>query len=172
MKKLLIIAWINGLLLSGYATAAPAAGTVWAWGYNLNGQLGDGTSTTRLSPVPVSALGNVVVSIAAGGSHSLARKNDGTVWAWGYNAQGQLGDGTSGPAADRSTPVPVTGLINVASIKAGGSHSLALQNDATVHGRERGHRHDEEQNVEPGQDHHHATTEAGRVDNEQEQCEQ
>ncbi|HCX71935.1 MAG TPA: RCC1 repeat-containing protein, partial [Firmicutes bacterium] len=79
-------------------------GTVWAWGRNDMGQLGDGTtSTPRLTPVVVSGLSNVT-AITAGLSHTVALKDDGTVWAWGYNAYGQLGDGTT---SDRSAPVQV-----------------------------------------------------------------
>jgi len=79
-------------------------GTVWAWGDNANGELGDGTSTDyRSTPVQVCGLSGVA-SIAAGGAHSLAVKRDGTVWAWGANYQGQLGDE---PNATRLTPVQV-----------------------------------------------------------------
>jgi alpha-tubulin suppressor-like RCC1 family protein len=66
---------------------------VWAWGYNGNGQLGDGTTTERTTPVQVlqlqSQLQNVV-SIAAGQDFSVALKSDGTVWGWGYNGNGHL----------------------------------------------------------------------------------
>ena len=69
-------------------------GTVWAWGQNSYGQLGDGTSMQRTNPVRVPGLSGVV-ALAAGQYHSLAVKSDGTVWAWGYNLNGQLGDGTT-----------------------------------------------------------------------------
>ena len=58
------------------------------------GQLGDGTTTRRTAPVQVSGLSGVV-TVAAGSVHSLALKSDGTVWAWGYNRYGELGNGTS-----------------------------------------------------------------------------
>jgi len=64
-----------------------------------------------------------VVKIAAGGLYSLAVKSDGTVWAWGHNNYGQLGDGT---ATDRSTPVQVAALTDIDGIAAGSSHSLFL----------------------------------------------
>lgn len=105
-------------------------GTVWAWGLNEYGQLGDGTRTDRYSPVQIPSLSNVV-AVAAGSSHSLALKNDGTVWAWGYNDRGQLGDGTY---TDRSTPVQISGLTDVTEIEAGASHNLALKSDGTVRG--------------------------------------
>ena len=61
--------------------------------------------------------------MSAGGYYSLALKSDGTLWAWGNNDCGQLGDGTD---TDRWSPVPVPGLTDVASVSAGGWHSLAL----------------------------------------------
>ena len=67
-------------------------GTIWAWGANNYGQLGDGTATNKLTPVQVSGLSDVI-NIGAGSSHSLAVKSDSSVWAWGSNSRGQLGDG-------------------------------------------------------------------------------
>ena len=80
---------------------------VWAWGWNYFGQLGDGTTIDRLTPVAVdlSALGGaVIVSVAAGLEHNLALDDEGRLWAWGSNFVGQLGDGTT---TDRLTPVAV-----------------------------------------------------------------
>ena len=70
-----------------------------------------------------------IVSVSAGGSHSLVLKADGTVWACGLNTNGQLGDGTT---TQRSLPVQVIGLTGIIAISAGTSHSLALKNDGTV----------------------------------------
>jgi alpha-tubulin suppressor-like RCC1 family protein len=111
-----------------HTLAVKTNGTVWAWGDNGGGQLGDGSTTTRMTPVQVSALSNVV-AVAAGNSHSLAVKSDGTVWAWGDNASGKLGDGTT---SDRYTPVRVPGLLSVVAVAAGNSHSLAVKSDGTV----------------------------------------
>jgi alpha-tubulin suppressor-like RCC1 family protein len=100
--------------LSGAAAIAAGAqhslalkndGTVWAWGANSYGQLGDGTATHR--KYPVQTLMGGAVAITAGNFHSLAAKSDGTAWAWGDNSCGQLGDGT---ATHRSGPVQVAGL--------------------------------------------------------------
>lgn len=103
-------------------------GTVWSWGGNASGQLGDGTTTDRTSPVQVSGLGTVA-AIAAGGDHSLALRSDGTVWAWGLNSNGQLGDGTT---ANRTAPVQVSSLSSMTVIAAGSTHSLAAKSDGTA----------------------------------------
>jgi alpha-tubulin suppressor-like RCC1 family protein len=112
-----------------HTLALRADGTVWSWGFNSGGQLGDGTNTHRTTPVAVLGLSNVV-AVAAGGYHSLALRADGTVWAWGEKGGGQLGDGT---ATWRNTPVQVSGgLSGVVSVAAGGNHSMALLADGTV----------------------------------------
>ncbi|NOK38262.1 kelch-like protein [Corallococcus exercitus] len=115
----------------GYAhsLALKQDGTVWVWGDNGNGQLGDGTTTQRLTPVQVQGLTEVTV-LATGQNHPLALKQDGTLWAWGMNANGQLGDGSTNNR--RYTPVQVQGLTGVAALAAGLAHSLALKQDGTV----------------------------------------
>lgn len=113
---------------NGYHLALKSDGSVWAWGNNYNGQLGDGTSSSKTDPVQVKDLYDVK-SIAAGSSHSLALKNDGTVWSWGYNSSGQLGNGTT---KNSQIPVQVQVLSDVTSIKAGDYHSLAIKSDGTV----------------------------------------
>ena len=113
---------------SGHTVALKADGTVWAWGYNGYGQLGDGTIIERYTPVQVIGLSNVI-SITAGSHHTVALKSDGTVWAWGYNGYGQLGDGTT---IERHTPVQVVDLSNVISITAINYDTFALKSDGTV----------------------------------------
>jgi hypothetical protein len=114
--------------------ASAATGAAWAWGRNNLGQLGDGSTAQRTSPVQVSGL-TAVTAIAAGNDHSLALKDDGTVWAWGSNGSGRLGDGTT---ISRRTPVQVkdqagTGpLPQVMAVAAGAEHSLALRGDGSV----------------------------------------
>jgi alpha-tubulin suppressor-like RCC1 family protein len=106
-------------------------GTVWTWGDNASGQLGDGTLTQRNAPVKVLNLTGVT-AIATANAHMVALRNDGTVWTWGYNASGQLGNGTT--SAYSTTPVRVAGLTGVVRIAAGAHHTLALRNDGTVWG--------------------------------------
>jgi alpha-tubulin suppressor-like RCC1 family protein len=120
--------------LGSHCLALKADGTVLAWGSNSSGQLGDGTTTLRLSPVPVSGLGSGsgVVAITAGGNHSLARKSNGTVMGWGANSNGQLGDGST---ARRLTPVQVSTFgagSGIVAVAADSSYSMALRSDGTV----------------------------------------
>ncbi len=121
-----------------YSLALKSDGTVWAWGDNITGQLGDGTATQRLTPVQASGLTNVT-AISAGSDdspsilnpgHALALRSDGTVWSWGFNDRGQLGDGTT---TNRLTPVQVIGLANVASVGAGVLNSMAIKTDGSVY---------------------------------------
>jgi alpha-tubulin suppressor-like RCC1 family protein len=101
-------------------------GSVVAWGNNQKGETGSGDAPTdHAAPVAVTGTASVV-DIAAGWSHALALKADGTVLAWGDNALGQLGDGTTSP---HGTPVSVSGLAagsDVVAVFAGGDHSHAL----------------------------------------------
>jgi alpha-tubulin suppressor-like RCC1 family protein len=89
-----------------HTCARRATGGVVCWGMNAHGQLGDGTTTDRLTPTPVLDLTDAV-EITTGGQHTCARRATGAVVCWGWNREGQLGDGTT---TDRLTPTPVVGL--------------------------------------------------------------
>ncbi len=119
---------ITGAVAAGrlHSVALAADGTVYGFGYNYHGQVGDDTATDRWSPVPVLT---GAVAIAAGDDHSLALLADGTVRAWGRNHNGRLGDGTT---FQRRVPTPVVGLTNVVAIAAGAAHSLAVTADGRV----------------------------------------
>ncbi len=127
-----VVAVAGGL---DHSLAIRSDGTVWAWGRNTVGQLGIGSVTVNSKvPVQVKGPGGVgvltnVVAVSAGFNHSLALRGDGTVWAWGYNAYGQLGNGNN---TDSSAPVQVSGLTGVLSISAGGDHSLAVLQGGAV----------------------------------------
>jgi alpha-tubulin suppressor-like RCC1 family protein len=109
----------------GHSCALTSRGGVLCWGSNYRGELGDGTTTRRLTPVSVAGLARGVAAIATGGeSHGCALTTGGSVECWGYNGYGQLGDGTT---TDRHAPVAVSGLAGVQAIAAGGfGHSCAL----------------------------------------------
>jgi alpha-tubulin suppressor-like RCC1 family protein len=113
-----------------HSCALTTAGAVHCWGSNGNGQLGDGSTTQRTTPVAVSGLGSGVAAIAAGSNHSCALTTAGAVHCWGSNGNGQLGDGST---TSQSTPVAVSGLDSgVAAIAAGNSHTCALTTAGAV----------------------------------------
>lgn len=121
----------EGLQVEGgghHSLALKSDGTVWTWGRNDYGQLGDGSYTNRDTPVQVSKLSGIT-AITGGFDHSLAIKTDGTVLAWGNNGNGELGDGTN---TQRTKPAQVSTLNNIIKIAGGGWHSLALKSDGTV----------------------------------------
>ena len=107
---------------------AKADGTVWTWGGNYEGQIGDGTTTPRPTPTRILGLSGMV-AVSAGYYHSVALKRDGTVWAWGRNMFGQLGDGTS---TQRLGPVQAVGISGVTAIASCDNSTYALKNDGTV----------------------------------------
>ncbi len=116
-------------LQTGHTVALKSDGTVWTWGNNEHGQLGIGT-LDKMSSVPVRVPDlDDVVAIAAGSLHTMALKSDGTVWTWGYNYYGQLGNGTTGSS---SVPVQVSSLNGVVAISAKYLQSVALKSDGTV----------------------------------------
>ena len=115
---------------TGTGEEPPGSPALVAWGENGFGQLGDGSITTRTAPVwVVPALAAKKVVSAVGGVWTLALATDGTVWAWGDNSRGTLGDGTS---VDRSIPGRVGVLDNVVDIAAGQYHGVALRADGSV----------------------------------------
>ncbi len=118
---------------SQFSLALDQHGNAWAWGANWRGELGDGSDVFfRYTPVPVRMPADVAFTgISAGSGHVLALDHDGNAWAWGWNAYGQLGDGSTD---SRSTPVPVRmpERVTFASVVAGLSTSLALDRDGSV----------------------------------------
>jgi alpha-tubulin suppressor-like RCC1 family protein len=120
-----------------HACALKSDGTVWVWGLNDRGQLGNGSKVEK-SALPVQVRTpdgkgflNDVTAIAAGVGHCLAVREDGTVLAWGENVVGQVGDGTT---TDRFLPVKVEGVKDVASVGAGWHFSFAVCKDGSLWG--------------------------------------
>ena len=104
-------------------------GTAWAWGYNNFGQLGDGTTVSKSSPVSVVGGFTDWCQVSAGGS-SVGLRTNGTAWAWGCNNFGQLGDGTT---VSKSSPVSVIGgFTNWCQVSAGGCHNLGVRTNGTA----------------------------------------
>ena len=126
-----------------YNLALCSDGTLCGWGRNSNGELGDNSSTNRLGPVLVDQSGVLadkrIIAIAAGDRHSLALCEDGTLTAWGYNRNGELGIGTTGGEYAESFLAPQlvnqTGVIfgkKVIAVTAGSYHSLVLCSDGSL----------------------------------------
>jgi alpha-tubulin suppressor-like RCC1 family protein len=122
-----------------HSVARKNDGTAWAWGQNTDGRLGDNTLTEQALPVQVTGPGGAgtltnVSAISAGCYHTVALKSDGTVWAWGLNTDGQLGNNTT---TDSRSPVQVVTagsapFGNVAYISAGCEHTMAQKTDGTI----------------------------------------
>jgi alpha-tubulin suppressor-like RCC1 family protein len=111
-----------------FLTAIKTDGTIWSWGQNNQGQLGDGTSVDKSSPVQIGALTNWY-QIVAGKEHTAAVKLDGTIWTWGYNLSGQLGDNTT---VKKSSPVQVGALTNWSQAACGDNHVAAVKANGTL----------------------------------------
>lgn len=113
-----------------HSIALDAGGTAWGWGDNTYGRLGDGTTTIRTAPVVVEMPeGASFLEVQAGKTHSLAVDDQGRVWAWGGNADGSLGDGTTESKSVptlASQPAEVTAFANLASVGPQANHSAAV----------------------------------------------
>jgi hypothetical protein len=122
--------WKNISAGSTHALAVKCDGTLWSWGDNTCGKLGDGTLTARSSPGTTAGGGTNWRSVSAGGSHSAGIKTDGTLWTWGNNFRGKLGDGTT---TNRSSPgTTAGGGTNWCSVCLGGDNSVAIKTDGTL----------------------------------------
>jgi alpha-tubulin suppressor-like RCC1 family protein len=105
-------------------------GTLWLWGLNNQGQLGDNTVTSKSSPVQTITGGTNWSKVSAGGYTPLAIKTDGTLWSWGYNDFGSIGDNT---AIKKSSPVQtITGGTNWSQVAAGQYFAAAIKTDGTL----------------------------------------
>ena len=122
-----------------HAMALASDGTVYGWGNNLYGILGDGTTTTRLSPVAMNTAGTLlagktITAIQCAHYHNVVLTSEGKLYSWGFNGNGKLGDGTD---VDRLAPVAVTGSLadkTVVAITGNYGHHLALTSDNQLHG--------------------------------------
>jgi len=115
--------------LSGYTPPAPF-GQLWGWGFNSYGNIGDNSTTSRISPVQIGSYASWI-HVAGGtvGTVTSAIKNDGTLWTWGENLYGALG---LGDQSTRSSPVQVGSLTNWVSSSCGTYHSAFIKDDGTL----------------------------------------
>ena len=111
-----------------YSCATKSDATVWCWGLNSSGQLGDGTTTNRSRPVQVVDLTDVI-GLETGYEYACAVKSDATAWCWGSNSVGQLGDGTT---TNRNRPVQVSNLTGVSQVSTAYGHACAVKSNGSV----------------------------------------
>ena len=112
------------------AAAIKTDGTLWCWGWNSYGNLGDNTTTSRSSPVQTVTFGTNWKQVACGHRFTAAIKTDGTLWCWGYGGHGAVGDNTT---ASRSSPVQtITGGTNWKQVACGYSNTAAIKTDGTL----------------------------------------
>ena len=125
---------VRGGSITTFVAAIKNDGTLWCWGNNTSGQLGDNTLTKRSSPVQTVAFGTNWKQVSAGGTdtyqNSAAIKTDGTLWCWGSNASGQIGDNT---ITSRSSPVQTIAFgTNWKQAACGALYMAAVKNDGTL----------------------------------------
>ena len=111
-----------------HVVALKMDGSLWSWGSNSAGQLGNGTANAALSPVQVGSNSDWA-SVGAGSDYTVALKSNGSLWAWGANNFGQLGDGT---AINKTSPVRIGTANDWAQIAAGYNHTLSLKYDGSL----------------------------------------
>tara|TARA_R110000868_G_scaffold81757_1_gene231260 strand:- start:6211 stop:7407 length:1197 start_codon:yes stop_codon:yes gene_type:complete len=120
-----------------FSAAIKTDGTLWTWGYNVNGTLGDNTTVNKSSPVQTVAGGTNWKQVSSGGSHNAAAiKTDGTLWTWGINSYGNLGNNTNGNGGttnSQSSPIQtISGGTNWKMVACGYYHDVAIKTDGTL----------------------------------------
>jgi alpha-tubulin suppressor-like RCC1 family protein len=108
---------------STHTAAVKTDGTIWAWGSNSNGCIGDNTVINKSSPVQIGALTTWSQVSVQNGVHTAAVKTDGTLWSWGGNSSGELGDTST---VNRSSPVQVGALTSWSKVSTGNGHTLSI----------------------------------------------
>ncbi len=130
------VAILPGMIWQGLSTgsggnhtaALEMDGALWIWGNNSFGQIGDGTTSLRSSPMPVLPESKWH-AVATGGDHTAAISQEGRLWAWGRNIHGQVGDGTT---IDRLVPKAIQPAVKWRAVTAAASHTVAIRDDGTL----------------------------------------
>jgi alpha-tubulin suppressor-like RCC1 family protein len=112
-----------------YSVAIQTNKTLWSWGLNTSGQLGDGTTISTNLPIQETSKTSDWLQVAAGSEHTIGVRSTGTLWTWGSNSDGQLGNGL--PAVHR-VPTQISTSKTWTYVAAGASHSVALDNEEIV----------------------------------------
>jgi alpha-tubulin suppressor-like RCC1 family protein len=116
--------WCQASAGAAHMAAVKCDGTIWTWGNNASGQLGDSSVTNRSSPVQVAGSNTLWCQVSAGGSHTAGVKTDGTLWTWGYNGSGRLGNNTT---TNRSSPGAVVGTLSPwCAVSAGTNNTVGI----------------------------------------------
>jgi alpha-tubulin suppressor-like RCC1 family protein len=124
--------WKQVSCSSYYTAAIKTDGTLWIWGRNNLGQLGDNTIINKSSPIQTITFGTNWKNVSAGGRATAAIKNDGTLWIWGEGDKGELGDNLSG-INKKSSPIQTVAFgTNWKSVSAGYYHTTAIKTDGTL----------------------------------------
>jgi alpha-tubulin suppressor-like RCC1 family protein len=121
--------WSKVSTANAFTIARRTDGTLWSWGSNSQGQLGLNDSITRWSPVQVGTGTDWSSNFSSYNTHTLAIKTDNSLWGWGQNPNGELGDNTT---ITRSSPVQVGTLTNWSTVSTGDNHSLSVKTDGTL----------------------------------------
>ncbi|MCL2814558.1 MAG: S-layer homology domain-containing protein [Oscillospiraceae bacterium] len=114
-----------------HSAALDVDGNIWTWGWNLNGQLGDGTTMYKDIPAQIDIPRALVkfVQVSAGGMYTMALDANGSIWAWGANESGQLGDGST---TFKTTPMQIPSNVRFTQVSAGGAHTMALDSEGRL----------------------------------------
>jgi len=116
---------------ANFSAAIKTDGTLWAWGDNTFGQLGDSTNTMRSSPIQIAGTWvDIATGGGAGNGFCIGTKSDGSLWSWGYNGFGALGDNATG--VHRSSPIQIGSMTDWFMLSASEYHAAAIKTDGTL----------------------------------------